>query len=505
MLPFGLPPSTHSEDDPNNNALDLLQLKGLRAQTDSLSRSAVGTAAAAEPPLVLGSTVGLLSPIELPALSFDEPAKPPSSQSKDQDDTQAASDADAQKQCFAACFEGRREAHHKLVRKKVLCEMARARAMASMSSSGSGTHQPLADASASTVEENDIEISRIDQALAALPPLPPPAAAPPGIDPADAAALGGAGAPSTREPPPPSPVEVEALLRRRMLLRTRLAPLHTYLGGISNAHTTHTRQLLHEAAWCAPALILPEVAAGLSPLPAAPTTDAALAARLAAATHAVIGPPAGAALGASGGAGGSSPPRMTRPAVLVPGGMGGGGMGGGGMGGGGMVGEPMLSEAPSVITQSDLTSCMPYQFGVSSMTNVETEGGGGGHAGAPTWTLPRLPPISLADFEAMHAAQSDACSYELSGPSSARLAAAAAAAADADGRTAEAGAARALAVARARLALAQRRVDELSMTAATCTLVVGDDVLVDTEQRGAGNDYSPPRILAHEIVNWWLL
>ena len=43
------------------------------------------------------------------------------------------------------------------------------------------------------------------------------------------------------------------MLRHRLSLRTRAAPLQAYLGAVGTCDSTHTMSLLHEALWSAPA------------------------------------------------------------------------------------------------------------------------------------------------------------------------------------------------------------------------------------------------------------
>ena len=228
------------------------QLSGLRSQTETLQRGPSGSAAAAEPCAVLGASAGLLSAVDVPVVPLvDEaggvpPMDPSSAKALSSSEDAAKADHAYQQRCFAAVAEGRRDAFHKLVRRRVLHERERARG---------------ADVAS--------ELLELDAAIAAMPPLGPNPV-PVGVSAEDAAALGGGdaalftGGPA---PPVPSPMEIELLLRRRVDLRKRLAPMHAYLGGLSGAHSTHGRALLHEAAWAAPIAVDVDDALGPSPLP----------------------------------------------------------------------------------------------------------------------------------------------------------------------------------------------------------------------------------------------
>ena len=211
--PFKFEAPVRAQHDEHGTDLLQHQLKGLRAQTESFSRSAPGDAAQLEPPAVCGSTVGLLAPIELPSLQLLDAtaAAPATATAKGGGSEEAAdaADAEAQQQCFAACFGGRREAVQKLVRRRVQCEVERARVSAVAAAEATASNGASADgglaaaAAASAISTLDAEILRLNASLASLPPPQPPPDAPEGIDPADAAALRGG---DTAVPPPSAPL-----------------------------------------------------------------------------------------------------------------------------------------------------------------------------------------------------------------------------------------------------------------------------------------------------------
>jgi hypothetical protein len=99
--------------------------------------------------------------------------------------------------------------------------------------------------------------------------------------------------------------------------------------------------------------------------------------------------------------------------------------------------------------------------------------------------------MTPAEVDRLHASQTEAMAFVLSGPTAADLSRAAAAARDAEAATAAEAARRELGVARARLDLARRRQAELDQSAFTCALAVGDDVFVitaPTTEEGSGGD-----------------
>ena len=427
-LPFASDPAERASEE----TAELLRstLLGLRAQTETLQRGAPGSAAEAEPVVVLGASTGLLSALTVPVVPLvDEAAGMPpldaeAAKALTSSESAAKAESAYQQRCFAAVVEGRRDAFHKLVRRRVQCLRERARG---------------ADVTA--------ELQQLDAALGAMPSLgalPPPA----GVAAEDVAALGGgelAAAPAA----PPLPAEVEALLARRMHLRRHLAPLHTYLSGVSGAHASHGRALFHEASWIAPCSVSVYEALEPSPLPALRRSEVEMRDLLSAATTALRG---------SGGRGGASEFSS---------------------GGFSSVAEPVGGGVSSQLGSSS-TSQNPG-------SSDESHGTSRGSHASPR----RHAHMTPAEVDRLHASQTEAMAFVLSGPTAADLSRAAAAARDAEAATAAEAARRELGVARARLDLARRRQAELDQSAFTCALAVGDDVFVitaPTTEEGSGGD-----------------
>ena len=169
--PFASEPAERASEE----TAELLRstLLGLRAQTETLQRGAPGSAAEAEPVVVLGASTGLLSALTVPAVPLvDEaagipPLDPEAAKALTSSESAAKAERAYQQRCFAAVVEGRRDAFHKLGRRRVQCWRERARG---------------ADVTA--------EMQQHDAALGAMPSLgalPPPT----GVAAEDVAALGG--------------------------------------------------------------------------------------------------------------------------------------------------------------------------------------------------------------------------------------------------------------------------------------------------------------------------
>ena len=473
LLPFAHEPSERVRGDAQATELLSHHLSGLRTQADSLSHSVGGTSASLEPPHVLGAPAGLLSPLELPTLPPLDPTPPSGSgHPSTPDDEPDMADAEAQELCIAACHEARRVALDKLLRRRVVCEIERARAAATAAPAADAAAADAADAATgrpgaaaaeatgtSSAASMAAEIARIDCALAALPPAPPPASLTPGgLLPADAAALsGGAGAgagfaegrDSLSTAGAASAVELEALIRRRLATRKRTAPLHAYLSAVDGVDANHTLSTLHEAVWLVPAHLPPSEVAVSSPLPSHPESSEELRAQYVRAALAVRG--AEVAHGASDAS----------------------------------HAEPTAGAATSLDVSAADEAC--------AAAEAETARAEAATAAAEARALAAAreaasSPLAAAEFHQLHSVQTEAAAYRLMGPSAEDLAVATAAAAAADRRNSAAAAQRALSVAHGRLRLAERRVAALERSAYTCDLAVGDDV----RRRGSIPPPPPP-------------
>lgn len=224
--------------------------------------------------------VSILSPIEFSAIHL--PGAPPfaeSSRNPATSDPEACDpDEMVKERCFVACTEHRKDMVCKLLRRRVMCELERARvAVIETDSSASSNAAAL-----------DNEVSHIDIALASLPPPLLPNSGVHGNKTTKAVETCSAGQSAQLTPSVPLSADVEALLQHQLQVRSKLAPLHTYLGSIASSHATHSHALLHEALWCAPTHAMAHAEAlRSSPLPRPLDLKEQFAARVADATRSV--------------------------------------------------------------------------------------------------------------------------------------------------------------------------------------------------------------------------
>ena len=350
------------------------QLHGVRAQVESLQQCT-----APEPPPPLDSCAGFLSAIELPPLPRIADSQ------VDAEDLLGAELENAQRRCFSAVYVGRRDAFYALVRQRVEWQRKYTEG----------------------VDSAAAEVNRIDSVLDALPPLGK-LSFPSGVTPDERflfdtthAAVGLNSWSADSGLTAPHPTEIEAMLLRRIQLRAASAPFATYLDGIAASHQTHTRSLLHEAAWSVPSLT------------AVPEDDLASVY--------------------------SDAPLPLR-----------------------IRGERNLGEAIRSATSS-LRASVPIRPDVDDEgAGYEEEQAAVAAAAAVAATAAH--PLSPREMADLYDQQSLAAAADPRGPTGAEVAAAAAAAGAMAAAEAAAAAQRALGVARARLHLAQRSVDDLEAT-----------------------------------------
>ena len=145
-LPFREEPISRPAHDELGVELLVHQYDGLRACQSDLVGSSAGSSE--QGAVSLSVSTGLRAPLELPPLPKLEEntftAEPATKASASAQEKHDATDMAAQERCFTACLDYRAEAVHRLLRRRVQCELERARALATM---GSGTTEALASSS----------------------------------------------------------------------------------------------------------------------------------------------------------------------------------------------------------------------------------------------------------------------------------------------------------------------------------------------------------------------